>query len=226
MLPQSQKRVKRNSSKVNLLISLVFHGLIAVAVLYFAARSGVLGNKIKSLTVVMEKPAEKPKPPDKPKEQAPKVDVPKQVAKIDVPKETVQAPPPPANAVEAPPAAAPPPADMNGFSFNEGGRQVDTETDPVQLYRRSLESEFRSRWNRPEDGDDHAFEAEVQISVDRSGQISNPVWIKGSGNSRWDDSVRKAIAQTKSIGRAPPTNFPPRVTVVFDVASESSELVQ
>ena len=126
MLPQSQKRVKRNSSKVNLLISLVFHGLIAVAVLYFAARSGVLGNKIKSLTVVMEKPAEKPKPPDKPKEQAPKVDVPKQVAKIDVPKETVQAPPPPANAVEAPPAAAPPPADMNGFSFNEGGRQVDT----------------------------------------------------------------------------------------------------
>ncbi len=44
MIPQSQPRKKRNSSKVNLLISFAFHALLVVVVLYFAARSGLLGQ--------------------------------------------------------------------------------------------------------------------------------------------------------------------------------------
>ncbi len=45
MLPHTQARKKRNSSKVNLLISFTFHALIVAVGLYFAARGGLLGNK-------------------------------------------------------------------------------------------------------------------------------------------------------------------------------------
>ena len=39
---------------------------------------------------------------------------------------------------------------------------------------------------------DDNYVAEVAVSVGRDGQISNPVWKKGSGNAKWDDSVRAA----------------------------------
>ena len=65
MLPQSQPRKKRNSSKVNLMISFIFHALVVLVLLYFAARNGLLGKQMKKITVTMEK---KEKPPEKPKE--------------------------------------------------------------------------------------------------------------------------------------------------------------
>ena len=45
MLPQTQARKKRNSSKVNLLISFIFHALIVLVMFYFAARAGLLGKQ-------------------------------------------------------------------------------------------------------------------------------------------------------------------------------------
>jgi outer membrane biosynthesis protein TonB len=59
--------------------------------------------------------------------------------------------------------------------------------------------------------------AEVEIDVDRSGNIKNPVFTKTTGNKVWDDSVRQAVNLTKSVNHAPPTNFPSHVTVKFDV---------
>jgi outer membrane biosynthesis protein TonB len=219
MVPQSQQRKPRNSSKVNLLISMTFHGLLVVAVLYFAARQGLLGKQLRKIAVEMvkEKPPEKPKEPEKPKDEPPKVEQPKlvQAPKIEPPREVA---PPPPSGLAAPPAAAPPPVDVPSFAF-DGGRPVETTSDPVQIYKGLVEYSLRSRWNRPEDEDDHGFVAEVEISVDRSGQISNPVWKKSSGDKRWDASVRDVLAQVKSISHAPPTNFPPRVVVRFDVVA-------
>jgi TonB family protein len=80
-----------------------------------------------------------------------------------------------------------------------------------------VEYAFRSKWARPENIDDHALVAEYEISIDRSGAIANAVMTKGSGNTKWDDSVKQAIAAVKGVSKAPPTNFPPRVTVRFDV---------
>ena len=90
MLPQSQARKKRNSSKVNLLISFIFHTLIVVVMFYFAARQGLLGKQMKKIAVEMvkEKPPEKPKEPEKPKAEPPKVETPKVVEK---PKEVEEA---------------------------------------------------------------------------------------------------------------------------------------
>ena len=50
-----QERKKRNSSKVNLTISFIFHGILILAVFYFAAREGMLGKKLKEITVTMVK---------------------------------------------------------------------------------------------------------------------------------------------------------------------------
>ena len=226
MVPQAPKRKPRNSSKVNLMISLAFHGVLAAVAIYFAAREGLLGKQLKKIAVEMvkEKPPEKPKEPEKPKLELPKpVEPPKTVQKTETPREVVQAPPPPATVVTAPPAAAPPPVDVPAFAF-EGGKTVETTSDPVQLYKGLLEYSLRSRWNRPEDSDDLNFVAEVEIAVDRSGQITDPVWKKSSGNKRWDDSVRQAIALTTSMSRPPPKNFPSRVVVRFDVAETESIL--
>lgn len=219
MLPQSQPREKRNSSKVNLLISLVFHALVVLVVLYLAARTGLLGKQLKKITVTMEKekPLEKPKAP--PKVEPPKVEVPK----VEVPKvvETTKAAPPPTVA----PVVAPPAAELPSFDFS-GGKMVQTSSDPVQVYKGLLEYTLRSNWNRPVGMDDDNFVAEVQVAVSRDGHISQPVWLKGSGNPDWDNSVRQAIAATTSMTRPPPTNFPPKVTVRFDIQEVTDSFLQ
>jgi len=145
MLPHTQARKKRNSSKVNFLISFAFHTVLALVVLYFAARSGLLGKQAQNLSVELvkkEKPREKPKEPEKPKEEPPKVEPPKLV---DTPKpvETAKVPP-----SVAPPTVAPPAADLPSFVF-EGGKAV-ISGDPVDIYKNALEKAFRSKWNRPE----------------------------------------------------------------------------
>jgi TonB family protein len=216
MLPQSQPRKKRNSSRVNLLISFVFHAVLVIVLLYFAARSGLLGKQIQKITVTMEKEKPPVKPPEPPKPpEVPKVVEPPKV--VEAPK-PVAAPPP----TVAPPVIAPPANELPSFDF-EGGKLVQSSSDPVQLYKGLIEYALRSKWNRPDDLADDDFVAEVEVAVDRTGRISSSQWQKGSGDKRWDDSVRQAIAATPSINRPPPTNFPARVTVRFDVQSEATE---
>ncbi len=222
MVPKTQARKPRNSSKVNLVISLVFHGLIAVAIVYFAAREGVLGKQLKKLAVSMvkEKPPEKPKTPDKPKDEPPK-EVPKLAVapKMTAPKDVA----PPASTASAPPAYAPPAVDVPSFSFG-GGRDVGTG-DAISAYQGEIQSSFMGNWKRPEDVDDSKFIAEVDIQVDKDGTLSDPVWKKGSGNSRWDDSVKAALAATKSLPLPPPKNFPSHVVVRFDVTEETQPIM-
>ena len=217
MLPQSQARKKRNSSKVNLLISFVFHALLVVVLLYFAARSGVLGHKMQNLTVSLVKTPPKPKPPLPPPKEPPKE--PPKVVAAPKPVEEAKAAPPPS------PVVAPPAAVLPSFGFS-GGAAVDTSSDPVQIYKGALEYAFRSKWDRPENMDDDSYVAEVRVSVARDGEIEDPEWKKGSGNSIWDASVRKAIAAVKSMDRPPPTNFPPQVTIRFDVQEQSEDVLQ
>ncbi|MDB6054881.1 MAG: putative TonB-dependent receptor [Verrucomicrobiales bacterium] len=233
MLPQAPVSRKRNSGRTNLLISLFFHGAILIALAYFAAREGFFGKQIKKIAVEMvkEKPVEKPKEPEKPKEEPPKVATPKveQPAVVEAPK---TAPPkqvaqtaPPTGGVTAPPAMAPPATDVPSFEF-EGGKTVQTSSDPVQLYRSFMEYAFRSRWARPENIADENFVAEVEISINEAGIISNSFWKKGSGNSKWDDSVKAAVASTRSLDRKPPANFPQRVVVRFDVQDATEPILQ
>jgi hypothetical protein len=217
MTPQTQVRKPRNSSKVNLMISLGFHSLLVIVVVYFAARQGLLGKKVRKIAVEMvkEKPPEKQKEPEKPKAEPPKIEPPKlvDVPKMEAPKAEA---PPPQSSVVAPPVVAPPAVDVASFVF-EGGKAVESSSDPTQVYKGMVEYALRSHWNRPSDMDDHTYVAEVEVAVDKEGLLSDPVWKKGSGDKRWDDSVRQALSRTPSLSRPPPTNFPPRVIIRFDV---------
>jgi hypothetical protein len=218
MLPQSQPRKQRNSSKVNLMISFAFHALLVIVLLYFAARSGLLGRQLKKITVTMEKE----KPPVKPPEP-PKVEPPREIPKPEPPK-VVEAPKVQAPAVTAPPVVAPPATELPSFDF-AGGKIVDTSSDPVQIYRGYMEYVLRSKWDRPEDMADDNYVVEVAVAVNPQGQISPPVWQKGSGDSKWDDSVKQVFNVVKNFDRPPPTNFPASVVIRFDVQSEATEPV-
>jgi TonB family protein len=220
MLPQSQPRPKRNSSKVNLLISFIFHAVLVLVLLYFAARQGLLGKQLKKISVEMvrEKPPEKPKEP--PKVEPPKIEPPK----VEAPK-IVEAPKAQAPPTMAPPTVAPPAAELPSFDF-EGGKAVETSSDPVQLYKGYLEYALRQKWNRPDNMAGDSYVAEVEITVNKNGDINSPQLIKSSGDAKWDATVKQVFNVVQSIDRPPPTNFPPRVTIRFDVQEQTEPVLQ
>jgi hypothetical protein len=150
------------------------------------------------------------------------VDIPKLAVtpKLSAPKDSA---PPPASTAVAPPVSAPPAVEMPSFSFG-GGRDVGTG-DANTVYKGQIESSLKAKWNRPEDLTDPTYTAEVDIQVDKDGLLSNPVWKKGSGNQRWDDSVKAALAATKSLPLPPPKNFPSHVLVRFDVTEEAQPIM-
>ena len=220
MIPHTQPRKTKNSSKVNLMISFIFHAVLVIVLLYFAAREGLLGKKLEKISVqlIKEKPPEKPKPPE-PKIEPPKVEPPKLATpKItEAPKNT----PPP---VAAPPVVAPANNEVAAFDFG-GGKTVETSADPVQLYKGFIEYTMRTKWDRPENIADDNFVAEVDVAVAHDGSLSDERWLKGSGNTRWDKSVKDVLAAITKVDRRPPTNFPPRVVIRFDVQEEATEPV-
>jgi outer membrane biosynthesis protein TonB len=219
MIPQSRPKKNVNSSKVNLTISAVVHGVIILALVYFAAREGYLGKKIQTITVtkVEEKKKEPEKPKEEPKPEPPKVEQPKlEAPKMEAPKASAP--------VVAPPVVAPAAVDVPSFEFG-GGKTVLSESDPVQLYKGYLEYTLRSKWNRPENLADDDFVAEVSVNVDKQGNLSNISWQKGSGNAPWDQSVKDVFKNITQIDRRPPTNFPPNVVIRFDVQEETEPVM-
>jgi outer membrane biosynthesis protein TonB len=221
MIPQSKPRKKKNSSKVNLTISAIVHGALIVGLIYFAARNGFLGKKLKEITVYK---VEKEKPPEPPQQK--KIEPPKEQARpVDIPKVAEapqQAAPPAASA----PVVAPASSDVADFNFSDGAKAVNSESDPVQLYKGYIEYSLRSKWNRPENLPDDNYAVEVAISVDKQGNLSTPRWLKGSGDPHWDDSVKDVFKIVDHIDRRPPTNFPSQVTIRFDVQEETEPVMQ
>ena len=221
------QRTKRNSSKINLTISFIFHGLLILVVFFFAAREGLVGKKLKQLAVTMVPKEKKPEPP-KEKPAAPKPETAKadSTPKTAIPQpkmDTAAAPPP--SAVDAAPSVAPAAASLPAFEFSDGAKAVQTISDPNGIYKALIEHSLRSRWNRPEDMADETYVAEVEISVDAKGKVTESRWLKGSGNKRWDDSVKEVIAQTRTISRPPPKGFPQQFPVRFDVETSRTEPV-
>ncbi len=216
---------KRNSSKVNLTISIVFHVALVLGVVYLAARQGILGKKLKEITVTMvpkekkpELPKEKPPPP---KVEPPKPAEPPKVAVAAPPPKAERAAPPPG--AEAAPPAAPAPVELPAFAFSDGAHAVQSVSDPDLIYKGLIERALRSHWNKPEDIADDNFAAEVELSIDQDGNVTGSRWVNGSGNARWDNTVKAALSATKTISRPPPKGFPATFITRFDVESQRTE---
>jgi hypothetical protein len=212
---------KKNTARVNITLSIIFHAILVVAGALWAAHEGMFGEKLKNLTATILDKEKKPVA----KKEEPK---PEEVKKVEQAKieEVVKAtaPPPPAF---VPPAAAgapppPPPVELPVFAFD---KESITSGDPVIHYKQSVESTLRTRWDRPSDIDDTTYVAEVELAVDLNGQITGHEWKRGSGDKRWDDSVRKVVAGTKALSRPPPKGFPEKFLVRFDVETSKTEPV-
>jgi hypothetical protein len=215
MIPE---RTKPKKSHFNIVISLVFHSVLVTSVFYFAAREGMLGQKMKQLTVTMEKKqvAEKKPEPAKQPEQKP-VEKPVETAKAVAVPAPVAQPAAAAPVADSAPVAAPASIGAD-FSFADGAKAT-VVGDAVSIYRQRVENALRQRWDRPEDMEDDAFVAEVDVRIEPNGALGGYSWVKGSGNTRWDNSVRQALAQTKTVNQNPPKGFPASFRVRFDVES-------
>ena len=216
-------RRKKNSAKVNLTVSIIIHGLLFAAGAYWAAREGVLGAKMRELSVgilAKEKKVEQTKKTEaKPAEQ--KVEQLKTEQKAVAAQARVAPPPPPA--MNLPESVAPPPVVLGDTFFS---KDEITSSDPVVHYKSQIESTLRSKWDRPTDISDADFKAEVELALDRSGKIVGYDWKKGSGNPRWDGSVRKAVESIKAMSRPLPRGFPDKFVVRFDVQPDTLASVQ
>jgi hypothetical protein len=211
--------------RTNFIISFVFHGVIVLALVVMAAHEGLLGKQLKKIAVevIHEKPPEKPKEPEKPKVEPPRVEPPKAAVAKAAPTEPQVSTPPPAVVPQSSAIVAPAAAELPAFAF-DGGKIVQSSSDPIELYRGYVESALRSKWNRPTGITDDAFVAEIEITVSAEGQISKPEWKKNSGNQKWDDSVNRALASARSLDHPPPARFPDRVLVRFDVQDTTEPL--
>jgi outer membrane biosynthesis protein TonB len=214
---------KRNSAKVNIIISVVIHVVIFVVGALWAAHEGILGDKLKTLSASIldkEKKAEVKKEEPK-QEEVKKIEQPKiaEIVKAAAPAPPAFVPPPTAGV-----AAPPPPVILGGGDFNLS-QDALTSGDPVISYKQSVETTLRTRWDRPSDIDDTAYVAEVELALDAAGKVLGHDWKKGSGDKRWDDSVRKVLASTKAFSRPPPKSFPEKFLVRFDVEAAKTEPV-
>jgi len=45
----------------------------------------------------------------------------------------------------------------------------------------------------------------------RSGNIADTRWLRGSGDARWDNSVKAVLAETKTVGKSAAERFPGEV---------------
>lgn len=220
-------RKKGNSAKTNLIISVVVHVIILAGAGYWAAHEGLLGDKMRELSVSL---LDKNKQPDKPKDDKPKEEVKKVDAAKLVQEKTAEAtaqklppPPPPPAAVDPGNAPPPPPPAMDTISLPDISEGIVT-SDPVISYKTFVEGQLRSKWQRPAemvaDMSDTDFVAEVDLHLDGYGKILSYDWLRGSGNERWDASVKQVLGATPSLNRSPPKGFPDKVTVRFDVVEE------
>jgi len=218
-IPQRQPK---KQSRTSFFFSVGLHIVLGLAIFLLAAREGILGKKMKEITAVIVPKEEKKPDPQKPKDE-PKAEPAKQEAKVEAPKALV-APPAAVSAAPPPsaaPAAAPPPAIGADFDFNDGAKVVQSTSDPKELYKQAVEYAFRSRWTKPDGMDDTSFVAEAEISVAPDGAVTAVDWKRGSGDAKWDGTVRTALAQTKNIGRKLPKDFPGRFIVRFDAVADT-----
>ena len=102
--------------------------------------------------------------------------------------------------------------------ISTAARPVISSSDPVQLYKGCSNTPCAPNGTGPEDMADDNFVAEVEVAVDRDRAASairsgRKVPATPSGTI----PCAQAIAATTSMTAPPPTNFPPRVIVRFDV---------
>ena len=58
---------------------------------------------------------------------------------------------------------------LPAFVFNDGAKDVQTTSDPNELYKGVIERALRARWNRPEEVRDENYAADIELRLDKTG---------------------------------------------------------
>ena len=211
---------KKTTAKSSVTVSVIIHALIFLAGAYWAAHEGMRGQKMKDLSATIMDKEKKEVKKDEPKAEERKAAVAEEVKSIKAAAASTEKFVPPA-AVADVAAAVPPPVIDGSFIINQAVIE-----DPVVSYKEQIETALRSKWQRPADVLDFGYFAEVEVSVDATGHLANTFWKKGSGDAKWDDSVKQALEKSKTFRRPPPKGFPERVLVRFDVQQETETTLQ
>ena len=222
--PRARRQRKDRTAASSLTLSLVMHGILFLVVFVWAAKTGRLDPVLKAFDVVLDKKEKKAEPKkEEPKQQKPEEKKPEEQPKLTAPPPIQNnAAPPPSDSA---PAVAPPPAVMADFAFSDGAKVVESSTNaPVLYYKNMVEFTLRSNWERPGGIADDAFVAMVEVRMDAKGNLLGNRLKQGSGNSKWDDSVRQALKSTKSVDQVPPPGFPMVFDVRFDVLPATEPL--
>lgn len=224
------------AGKSSVTLSLIFHVLVILGLVFLAAREGVLGEKFKEIAVVIapkkevkkpEKPPEEKKPeevkkPEEEKKPEPPKEEPKQLAKVTEPKPAPRVPEAPPVMISTPP---PPAAIPANFQFSGGGAPVQVSQDPTAVYRSMMEYTLHSGWSYPRQLKDTSLFAEVEVAVSPAGEMSVQNWKHRSGNQEWDASVQRVFQQVRTLRKAPPEGFPRSLVIRFDLVSRQNQIL-
>ena len=194
------------------------HLILILGLAFLAGREGMLGERMKSLTVSLV-----------PKEKVPEIPKPKSVEekKIDI-SQTVSTPKPavvepiatqPNKVESAVITAAPEAVQIADFQFVDGAKNTRSTSDPIELYQLYLQSYLRSQWKMPENKDSVS---QVKISINDRGIIQKIEWPI-TGTPEWKSSVLEVFTHVKSFPKTPPKGFPLTFDIRFDTVEESYE---
>lgn len=85
-----------------------------------------------------------------------------------------------------------------------------------EVYARILEAKIKQNWSYPVFGNKKDIRAEAKIFLDKKGNIVKSKIIQESGNSKFDNSVLRAIGLTGKLP-APPQGNLKKITITFDL---------
>lgn len=196
-------------NKKNLLIAFVFHILIVIPILFFASHEGILGKKMKELSVMLipkPKIEEIQKTVTPPSPVIPPLDIPKPVSQPTIPQ------------IVSPsiPSAAPAAVALPAFDFSDGAKAVRTLNDPTQIYKSYVEHYVKTLWIVP---DNIAGIVEMEVIIDKNGQITSTKMV-AKNDDLWAASVLDVFKKVKNFPKVPPQGFPLTFNIRFDTQNE------
>ena len=192
-------------------IVVLVHVLAILGLAFLAGREGMLGERMKSLTVSLV-PKEKIPEPVKPKAEEPKIEIPQPKTSPIVEQST----PHPQKVESVQPVVAPAMSEAPAIDFSDGAKKVITSSDPIELYRAYIQSYLHSQWKTPDNKDGCV---QVKISINEKGTIQKIEWPI-TGTPEWKASVLNVFTQVKSFPKAPPQGFQLTFDIRFDTIEE------
>ena len=206
-------------NKTNIIIAVVVHAILLFVIVFFASKEGMLGTKMKALTVSLV-PKEKQPEVVKPKIEPPKSEIQQPTAPTTPKTDAVQQNNIPKINTAPPPVAVPPIAQLPSISFDDGAKEVKDISDPIEMYKNYIEYSFKSQWKRLDNINDGGYVVLIELTIDNKGRVVDNKWLSGSGDIRWDNSVKEVFSKIKLLSRPPPKGFPTTFQVKFDTTIE------